>query len=429
MVDSMDAAFGRLVEALLGAGVLNNTIVVFSSDNGAVPIIEFPNQGFNWPLRGAKKTLWEGAVRVPAFIWSPLLESSGRVSDQMMHIVDWLPTFYSVAGGNLSDLGEQDGFDMWKALSEGTESPREEMLLNIDPVLNTSSLRYKNHKVVLGTYHNGSFDHRFKTTGRRRPVDDLDFLTKRSRAADVLRRLYRTDDLEFPAGWRRRATVRCGECNLAKDNVKPSSPPYLFDVAADPCELNNLAPDHPEKWALAIHRADKALEENSAVCERHFDDSHKGEFDVRYSPPVQPKGGEQQPPGLSSASGIGRMPSLSFYPAEPAELPRMCGEGAAVEQNDAALRALLKKVVQLGYHCKPHASRQWVGDGWKMFLQRSTGRKFDLLFSFVGVIVVFVFLVFGYFTHAGLQPPLLTFRDAEPLKRALTGLHKGVCWE
>ncbi|CAN8029041.1 unnamed protein product, partial [Ixodes persulcatus] len=215
MVDSMDAAFGRLVEALSGAGVLNNTIVVFSSDNGAVPIIEFPNRGFNWPLRGAKKTLWEGAVRVPAFIWSPLLESSGRVSDQMMHIVDWLPTFYSVAGGNLSDLGEQDGFDMWKALSEGTESPREEMLLNIDPVLNTSSLRYKNHKVVLGTYHNGSFDHRFKTTGRR-------------------------------PGWRRRATVRCGECNLAKDNVKPSSPPYLFDVAADPCELNNLAPDHPE---------------------------------------------------------------------------------------------------------------------------------------------------------------------------------------
>ncbi|CAN8011336.1 unnamed protein product, partial [Ixodes pacificus] len=246
MVDSMDAAFGRLLEALSGAGVLNNTIVVFSSDNGAVPIIEFPNRGFNWPLRGAKKTLWEGAVRVPAFVWSPLLESSGRVSDQMMHIVDWLPTFYSVAGGNLSDLGEQDGFDMWKALSEGTESPREEMLLNIDPVLNTSSLRYKNHKIVLGTYHNGSFDHRFKTTGRRRPVHDLDFLTKRSRAADVLRRLYRTDDLGFPAGWRRRATVRCGKYNLAKDNVRPSSPPYLFDVVADPCELNNLAQDHPE---------------------------------------------------------------------------------------------------------------------------------------------------------------------------------------
>ncbi|CAN7938504.1 unnamed protein product, partial [Ixodes hexagonus] len=255
MVDSMDAAFGRLVEALSDAGILNNTIIVFSSDNGAIPIINFhPNRGFNWPLRGTKYTLWEGAVRVPAFIWSPLLRITGRVSNQMMHIVDWLPTFYSAAGGNSSDLGQQDGFDMWNALSEDAESPRKEMLLNIDLIFNMSSLRSNNHKVVLGTFQNGSLDYRFETTGNRRPVDDLDLLMKRSKAARVLRRLYGTDDLKFPSGWRKMAAVHCGKNNIAKDNIKPASPPYLFDLAADPCELNNIAQDYPEVSIGIEHR-------------------------------------------------------------------------------------------------------------------------------------------------------------------------------
>ncbi|CAN7993150.1 unnamed protein product, partial [Ixodes hexagonus] len=283
MVDSMDAAFGRLVEALSDAGILNNTILVFSSDNGAIPIINFhPNRGFNWPLRGTKYTLWEGGVRVPAFIWSPLLRNTGRVSNQMMHIVDWLPTFYSAAGGHLSDLGQQDGFDMWNALSEDSESPRKEMLLNIDPIFNMSSLRSNNHKVVLGTFQNGSLDYRFETTGNRRPVDDLDFLMKRSRAARVLRRLYGTEDLKFPSGWRKMATVHCGKDNIAKDNVKPASAPYLFDLAEDPCELNNIAQDYPEIMNELLEKLEEyattavSPENVDEVDPRSFPEYHNG---------------------------------------------------------------------------------------------------------------------------------------------------------
>ncbi|KAG0419570.1 hypothetical protein HPB47_004013 [Ixodes persulcatus] len=85
------------MEALQEADLIGNTIVVFTSDNGALPWGVKSNRGYNWPLRGGKFTLWEGGLRTTAFIWSPLLEKNRRVSNQMMHIADWLPTLYSAA--------------------------------------------------------------------------------------------------------------------------------------------------------------------------------------------------------------------------------------------------------------------------------------------------------------------------------------------
>lgn len=98
MMDVLDKSVGAVLEALSDAGILNETIIVFSSDNGGLPWGELSNSGSNWPFRGTKLTLWEGGVRVPGFIWSPLLKKPGRVSQQLIHITDWLPTFYAVAG-------------------------------------------------------------------------------------------------------------------------------------------------------------------------------------------------------------------------------------------------------------------------------------------------------------------------------------------
>ena len=81
--------------------MLENSIIIFSTDNGG------PAEGFNlnaasnWPLRGVKNTLWEGGVRGAGFIWSPLIKNRERVSEQIMHISDWMPTLYEAAGGNL----------------------------------------------------------------------------------------------------------------------------------------------------------------------------------------------------------------------------------------------------------------------------------------------------------------------------------------
>lgn len=98
MLDALDESIGSIVEALDNAGMLEDTIIAFSSDNGGSPYGLQSNRGYNWPLRGAKFTLFEGAIRVPAFVWSSKLAKMPRVSDQLMHISDWLPTLYSAAG-------------------------------------------------------------------------------------------------------------------------------------------------------------------------------------------------------------------------------------------------------------------------------------------------------------------------------------------
>ena len=85
-------------------------------DNGGARIIP----AVNWPLRGSKGTLWEGGVRSPGFIHSPLLPSDvrGTVSNVFMHVSDWFPTIVSgIAGGNLGGTKPLDGFDVWNAIT------------------------------------------------------------------------------------------------------------------------------------------------------------------------------------------------------------------------------------------------------------------------------------------------------------------------
>ena len=63
-----------------------------------------------------------------------LLYPGKRVSMDMMHCTDWLPTILSLAGGNTTHLTTLDGMNMWPTISEGVPSPRKEILLNIDSV-------------------------------------------------------------------------------------------------------------------------------------------------------------------------------------------------------------------------------------------------------------------------------------------------------
>ncbi|XP_029834337.2 arylsulfatase B [Ixodes scapularis] len=239
MVDALDESAGDVLEALYEAGMLANTIIVMSSANGGLSSGVESNAGSNFPLRGGKGALWEGGTRASAFIWSPLLYQKNRVSDQMMHITDWLPTLYAAAQGNPFNLGTLDGQNLWNHLSYNLPSPRYELLYNIDPIDQTSAIRFLNYKLVLGESSGSEEnDHRLKTPGNSRPYRDLDIAMAQSKAARVLRNFHNRGILFMDSNWRQKAALNCGDDE--RENVVPGAPPYLFDLAKDPCEMRNI---------------------------------------------------------------------------------------------------------------------------------------------------------------------------------------------
>ena len=93
MVLTMDAAIGRVLAALERSGAAENTIVIFTSDNGGERFSD------TWPFSGRKTELLEGGVRIPAIVRWPGHVRANTTSNQTMMSMDWLPTFLAAAGG------------------------------------------------------------------------------------------------------------------------------------------------------------------------------------------------------------------------------------------------------------------------------------------------------------------------------------------
>lgn len=127
MVAAMDEVVGKVIEALEAKGIRDNTLIIFSSDNGG------PAPGRvtdNTPLRAGKATIFEGGVRVCAFVnWPGKIEAGIKINEPL-HVVDWYPTLLKLCGASTEQKLPVDGLDIWPVLTQKAKSPHDALLLS-----------------------------------------------------------------------------------------------------------------------------------------------------------------------------------------------------------------------------------------------------------------------------------------------------------
>jgi arylsulfatase A-like enzyme len=153
----LDDNIGYVLKKLEDMGELDNTIVAFTTDNGA-EVITFPDGGTT-PFKGGKLTTWEGGMRAPLVVRWPGHIRPGTVKDQMFSALDWLPTLVDIVGGPKGDaLKKQieagqypgilkttlDGVDQRDYLEGKSDSARDTFFYYTGP--RPSAVRYKNWK-------------------------------------------------------------------------------------------------------------------------------------------------------------------------------------------------------------------------------------------------------------------------------------------
>ena len=111
MMTRLDMQVGRIMAELKRSGQADNTIVIFTSDNGGERYSD------TWSFTGKKTELLEGGLRVPAIVRWPNVIPAGISSDQVMISMDWLPTLLGAAGGNPDPSYPSDGLDISRQLT------------------------------------------------------------------------------------------------------------------------------------------------------------------------------------------------------------------------------------------------------------------------------------------------------------------------
>ncbi|XP_054267832.1 arylsulfatase B-like isoform X2 [Macrosteles quadrilineatus] len=302
MVTALDDSVGCVMRSLEAKNMLNNSIVLFLSDNGGATNGFNGNVASNWPLRGGKDTLWEGGVRSVGVIWSPLLESTPRVHRGLVNVQDWLPTLLEAAGvGNQTlDTSHLDGVSQWPSLQQKTKPPYSTMLHNVDKQRKIGALRHGDWKLVTGRTYNGAYDGFYGRLNGKVAYDlnkirnsetgnavsnttsplpcDSDILKMRTAATvsclssqiatpkvtphviHIRDTMFIVDINETGSAMQRKMNKR-KHLNTSNEAVllpvptqstldatacKPHLSPCLFNLLEDPCEKRNIAAEFPE---------------------------------------------------------------------------------------------------------------------------------------------------------------------------------------
>ena len=225
MVKKLDDSVGDIVKALSDKGILNNTIIVFVSDNGAKTVGEHKNYGSNYPLRGIKSSPYEGGVRVVGLVWSTQLNNTDHYWDGYMHVTDWLPTLLSAVG--VEPPKDVDGINQWDSINSNLPSKRIEMY-EVDDKIGYASIINGEFKLVTGnvvqsygTYHGTNL-----TGIIGSPPSYVDAL-KHSKVFDVLDsmgRTFNTNDFSL----RSRTTIKCDTSSAT--TCAPGNGEFCYEI-------------------------------------------------------------------------------------------------------------------------------------------------------------------------------------------------------
>ena len=195
VVDAMDQAIGQVLQTLEDEGIADNTIVLFFSDNGGAAYSY--GGANNAPLRGGKGETFEGGIRVVSLLRWPAMLDSGQQFDQIMSVMDVFPTLAAAARIEAGNTFELDGRNMWPAIALGETVSLEKPLM------------FASEIPIYGSFKFTAFDE----------------------------------------DWKLVQEVEQEQLSITVTN-------YLFDIANDPNEYNNLAsayPDIVEQFSQAIH--------------------------------------------------------------------------------------------------------------------------------------------------------------------------------
>lgn len=214
MVLAMDESVYNITEHLKNLSLLQDTIIIFSTDNGGQTM----SGGNNWPLRGRKGTLWEGGVKGIGFIYGEPLQLKGNTYKGLLHISDWYPTILEATKCPIINGTQSlDGYNQWGAILQKTRPTRNELLHNIDPM-----------NIVKGEKPPGNFDTRVRAAVRKGKWKLL------------------TGHPGFDEWVKPPESLQLNVNEDVASNSHSENFTYLFDIESDPYEHKNVASQYPQ---------------------------------------------------------------------------------------------------------------------------------------------------------------------------------------
>ncbi|MEM7311826.1 MAG: arylsulfatase [Planctomycetota bacterium] len=142
MLKCLDDAVGRIMSAIEKKGIADNTLLVFTNDNG--PVLEEMSR----PYRGTKNTTFEGGVRQPCLVRWPSHTKPDSTNNEMMFIADWYSTFINLAGGKHQQEHQVDSIDMTTSLFGDTTNLRKEIVFEVAGSVRLPTIRSGDFKLM-----------------------------------------------------------------------------------------------------------------------------------------------------------------------------------------------------------------------------------------------------------------------------------------